>query len=268
MILENAGLRESSAEALLSLAAESIVAAQRATSTVLVTQAASGDFTPGILPFQPVVGGAALPVAPLDAVRDGSASGVRLIAGTTTEEWKLFALMAVAAGHLDDTALVDRVARVLGEGAGQVIDAYAANRSGMSPHDLFSAVATDYAFRIPTIRLLEAQATHRSEVHCYEFGHRSTAWGGALGACHAIEIPFVFDNLDRRGTTMFVGEVGDHERGLATEMSDAWLAFARGDEPWPRYDLDCRATRRFGGDDPGVHDDPHGDERELWATLR
>ena len=36
-----------------------------------------------------------------------------------------------------------------------------------------------------------------ASVHLYRFDLGSTAMGGILGACHSVEIPFVFDNLDR-----------------------------------------------------------------------
>src|SRR3546814_9227854 len=58
------------------------------------------------------------------------------------------------------------------------------------------------------------------------FNHRSTAFGGVLGACHAIDIPFVFDVLDKRGMENLVGEVGLPERTLAEATRTAWATFA------------------------------------------
>jgi para-nitrobenzyl esterase len=228
-----------------------------------------GGLRGGGLAFQPVVGGAALPRSPLDAVRSGEAAAVRVVVGTTTEEWKLFGLMARGGDALDEERLVARCRAAVGDERGTALaHAYLQNRPGASVDDVWSALVTDAVFRIPAIRLAEAQAAHRHDVFVYEFGHRSTAWGGALGACHAIDIPFVFDNLHQRGIDLLVGEVGDAERALAAETAAAWLAFAHGREPWDRYDLDRRATRRFGGDSPGTHEDPAGGERLLWDGLR
>jgi para-nitrobenzyl esterase len=266
-VLEHAGLGESSADGLISLDAANLVAAQAGASLAWVAASRSGgNIVPGV-PFQPVVSGSLLPQPPLDAVRRGNASGVRLVAGTTTEEWKLFALL-LRGDPLDDATLLRRAGRVFGERGSDAVDTYRANRPGASPDELYSAMATDFGFRIPTIRLVEAQLEHARETYTYEFDHRSTAWGGVLGACHAIEIPFVFDNLDRGGVTTFVGELGDREHELARETSLAWLVFARGDEPWDHYDLEQRLTRRLGGDTPGIHADPHGDERQMWDGIR
>ena len=57
---------------------------------------------------------------------------------------------------------------------------------------------TDFRFRIPAIRWAEAQSQHQSQVFSYLFTYRSPAMGGILGACHALEIPFVFGTLGEK----------------------------------------------------------------------
>jgi para-nitrobenzyl esterase len=72
-----------------------------------------------------------------------------------------------------------------------------------------------------------------------------------MGACHAIDLPFVFGNLDAPGMSAFAGE-GPEAEALAHAMIDAWVAFARDGDParagaaWPRYDLARRATLELG----------------------
>jgi para-nitrobenzyl esterase len=222
----------------------------------------------GGLPFQPVVGTPTVPVAPLESIRNGNAADVRVVTGTTTEEFKLFGALLRASEPLDEAGLRKRATGALGDRGADLVDVYTANRPDQGPDDVWSAIVTDFIFRIPAIRMLEAQSTQRDDVFLYEFGHRSTAFGGALGACHAIEIPFVFDNVHKRGVDGLVGEIGDKERALATEVNAAWIAAASGDEPWERYDLERRATRRFGSDTPGLLEDPAGDERLLWEGIR
>ena len=39
----------------------------------------------------------------------------------------------------------------------------------------------------------------------YRFDWATPVFGGQLGACHALEIPFVFNNLEAAGSDMFVG---------------------------------------------------------------
>jgi para-nitrobenzyl esterase len=261
-------------QALLDAEVTTLLAAQQAASTELLL---SGS--PGLsLPFQPVVDGTVLPRHPLDAIRDGAASGIPLLTGTTKHEWAMFHLMARAEGPLDHEAVADRAQRILdrrfGAGAGgEVVAAYRAERGDPSPDDLWVAICTDVVFRMPMISLVEAHRPHAPGTWVYRFSHETPAFGGALGACHAIEIPFVFDVLHRRGVDQFVGPIDDRARALAHATSGAWLAFARyhqpgheGLAPWPEHDLDRRPVMDLGPDQQ-VLDDPDGATRELWQSL-
>jgi para-nitrobenzyl esterase len=269
VVLGELGLTEGGADGLLTLELDRLLAAQGTASAKLMAMRGIADISGGGLPFQPVEGTVTVPQQPLEAIRGGNAAGVRVVTGTTTEEWKLFGLMLRAMQEpLDAARLRTRVTKALGDRGGDIVDRYTANRPGQSPDDVWSSIITDFIFRIPAIRMLEAQLDHRDDVFLYEFDHRSTAWDGALGACHAIEIPFVFDNTAQPGVAALVGEIGDDERALAKETNAAWLEAATGGEPWERYDTDRRATRRLGGATPGLLEDPNGDERELWAGLR
>jgi para-nitrobenzyl esterase len=99
----------------------------------------------------------------------------------------------------------------------------------------------------------------------YRFDWGSPAFDGKLGACHALEIPFVFDNIEAPGVGVFTG--GAAPQSIATEMHDAWVAFARdGDPGWTRYDTASRPTKIFDATS-SVVDDPDGDTRVLWEGV-
>jgi len=215
------------------------------------------------LPYQPVVDGVALPETPLEAVTKGSAAEVAVVVGTTSEEMKLFTLMDPDLAASDESAIVARITEVFGTRASEALEAYRDERPGDSNADVWTAVATDAVFRIPAIRLLERQGAVNNDCWSYLFTMRSTAFGGALGACHALDVPFVFDNLDRPGVNLFTGDPPGAAE-LAQAMHHAWIAFARdGDPGWPRYDLTRRATMEFGSS-CRVVDDPGRAERVLW----
>jgi para-nitrobenzyl esterase len=130
-------------------------------------------------------------------------------------------------------------------------------------------VLTDWWIRVPAVRLADAHAAVPAGTFMYEFAWPSPAFGGRLGACHGLEIPFVFDTLDLGHTQMLGGALGDEPpQELADFMHAAWVDFAaRGDPGWPRYDLERWATMRFDVDS-SVIDDPYARERELWAGVR
>ena len=106
------------------------------------------------------------------------------------------------------------------------------------------AIMTEEFYRIPA---LEIASTHPG-TYVYEFAWRSPAFGGTLGACHALEPPFVFDNLDVPRYEVLLGATPP--RGLAESMRSAWSAFAAtGDPAWPRYNESDRLVQRFGTSD-------------------
>src|SRR3546814_17845692 len=111
------------------------------------------------------------------------------------------------------------------------------------------------------MRLADAQAAHNAATWLYSFNHRSTAFGGVLGACHAIDIPFVFDVLDKRGMENLVGEVGLPERTLAEATRTAWATFASAGDPnhdglpdWPAHDPSTRPPLELGHPSVLPHD--------------
>lgn len=208
--------------------------------------------------FKPVVDGTVLPQRPIDAIVAGAGSDVDLLVGTTHDEFGLF---LVPDGLLD---FVDE--NVLGASAGSVglddsgVTAYRGD--ARSPGGTMSAIMTDYHFRIPAIRLAEG---HGGRSHLYEFAWRSPLFEGRLGACHALELPFVFDTLE-------VDDVGALYAGapqsVATVMHKAWVDFATsGDPGWPAYDATTRATMTFDLDSRVVND-PRPKQRALWDGIR
>jgi para-nitrobenzyl esterase len=145
------------------------------------------------------------------------------------------------------------------------VEAYERRLGSPSEKDLRNAIETDRVFRIPAIRLAEAQVAKGTPAWMYRFDWPSPAFGGRLGACHALEIPFVFDNLAAPGVDVFTG--GGAPQTLATAMHAAWVAFAKtGDPGWEAYDTGRRATMLFDLESR-VHEDPGGDLRRLWDGL-
>jgi para-nitrobenzyl esterase len=126
---------------------------------------------------------------------------------------------------------------------------------------------TDRWYRMPAIRLAEAQLAHTPNVWMYQFAWRAPA----LGACHGIDQPFVFDNFLPPETPDLTGP--HPPEALADAMHGAWVAFGRRGDPqidlmpaWPRYDQARRATMRLDVDSHVV-EDPDRAQREAWAGV-
>jgi para-nitrobenzyl esterase len=262
--LSAAGLGGTDAAKLRELPVEALLAAQGSISQSYVSRG---------LAFQPVVDETLLPARPVDAVAAGSARDVPVIVGTNLDEWNLFAAADPKMSGLDEGRLVEIVAGVFsGRDAGAAVAEYRRARPGASPGRILSAITTDSTFRIPAIRLAEAQAAAGGRAWMYLFTWPTPVFDGRLGSCHALEIPFVFDNLDKPGADVFVG--ADAPAPLAGAMSATWCRFAReGDPaggplgPWPAYGPATRSTMVL---EPSSHveDDPMGAERALWEGIR
>ena len=132
-------------------------------------------------------------------------------------------------------------------------------------------------FRIPAISSAE---NHAGKTYMYYWKQPSTIVGhyDALdidvpyGACHAIELAYVLNNLDQ---TVFCGPNPDP--ALAKKVQEAWVSFAKtgtphveGEPDWPEYDKDTRATMVINNTAVNEHwtveNDPLGDEREIFQN--
>ena len=205
--------------------------------------------------FVPVIDGVTVPLArPLKTLAGGSAAGVPMLIGTNVDEWKLWAPADPHSRDLDEDRLRSRLARSFPTDAlegliAAVRDARAARGESSAPNDVFYAIESERVFRVPSLRVADLQSAH-APTFVYLFAWGSPAMRGWLGACHGLEIAFVFGNQGRGDLAAFTG-AGPEADALAERMMDAWLAFARtGDPstpslPWPAHDPATRPTVVF-----------------------
>jgi para-nitrobenzyl esterase len=274
-ILHQLELTPATADELLDVPADEVLAAQTAVeATLLQTRPPTDGSGPGYLqlPFQPVVDGDLIPQRPIPAIRAGSAAGIPLVVGTTKDEWNLFMLSELGRGPLSEERLRRRVERLAGPDAvDDVIALYRAVHPEASSNRLWCAMVTDRMFRMPAIQLAEAQVGNCDDVSMYRFDHPSSAFGGLPGACHAIDVPFVFGNVHLAGMEVLLGVVDEGTLQLADRCARAWLAMAQTGRPqhddldWPSYDLERRATCILHRK-PAVIDDPEGEIRSFWNS--
>ena len=225
----------------------------------------------GYLPFRPVVDGSLVPVPPIAAVRDGAADGIPMLAGTTADEWTLFANLNPLHGTLDERGLRRRLGHLFRDDEIDALlplysDHLAARGIEPTPAEQLTAILGDAWFRAPCERLLDTHAARGQQAHGYLFDwparHRR------LRACHAIELGFLFGWRDRG----FHGDGPAAER-LEAAMQRAWTAFAWDGRPhaaslgdWSARHPDAPATMRLGAA-PGVADDGWAARAAFWDTL-
>lgn len=236
------------------------------------------DSTPQFaMVFLPTVDGDLLPSLPVQAIAAGAAGEIELLAGVCRDEWHFFQYAGPAAGFpsmqelraFDDEEIQRRFERALPGNGKALMDYY---RRTVTPHpersnmDWFSAMESDRLFRVPTLRLLDAQAAHRpDDTRGYQFTFESTQFGVPMGACHVVDVPFVFGITDTPVGQFFTGGT-DQARALSERVQQVWGDFAHGrGGDWPAW-RQQRQVQQFG---PGAEQASLLDEEgeRLWAGI-
>jgi para-nitrobenzyl esterase len=262
---------EATREAIAAVPVDRVVAAQAELTADLFAHPDparwGAEVAVSLTPWQPVLDGDVIPAWPLDLIMAGAGADIDVLVGTNSDEWRLFLVLGGAIDRVTDEALAGAVA-AYGLPVEATVAGYRAAHPGASPGDLLAALQGDWWCRIPALRLADARAAYAERAaatYMYEFAWRSPQFDGRLGACHALEIPFVFDTLGH-GTEALLGP--NPPQRLAGTMHAAWVAFATsGDTGWPKYELRSRATMRFDTTSEVV-DDSLSRERALWKGLR
>ena len=224
----------------------------------------------GLGAFAPYVDGVTVPERPSQAIRNGCAAGIPLLLGSNRHEWQLFEVLL---GEVTVEAFEAPVRGWLGPHLDPLLEHYRGWHADRSLRRAWVDLVGELVFRIPAIRLAEAQAAHATPVYMYRFDWQSPAFGGRLGAAHALEMPFVWNRLDLPMSPILLGPDVAALQPLATAMHTSWVHFLRTGDPnggglprWPRYEAVRRATMLIDRHSRVVND-PDGDARELWPEL-
>ncbi|MFI9804462.1 carboxylesterase/lipase family protein [Streptomyces sp. NPDC052301] len=236
---------------------------------LLRTQAEVGRLSSPVLggpAFGVVVDGDLVPRDPLKALIDGDgdgdgAQGVDLLMGWTRDEYRLWLVPGGLLEHVDrlgPVALAGAMARC--HCGHEVIRGYRALHPDAGTAETVGQLVTDHLLRAPLHRLAD---TRLGSCHLYEF-----AWPSrlpALGACHALELGFVFDSGDVPESKKLAGEGAPQELGDA--MHAAWVRFVTtGDPGWQAWDA-SHPVRIFGDGIPHTEYGPRDAEVALWSAA-
>jgi len=216
------------------------------------------------LPFAPVIDGSVLPEEPLAQLGAGQGGDVPLLIGTDRDEARLFLVAPGAIGAIDETTLG---AGSAGYGlAADGLAVYRANRPQASPGDILAAVGSDWFFRVPAIRVAEARAGAPAPTWMYRFDWPAPAENNGFGACHAVEIPYVFGTTGRPALPAQIWP--SPSPAVADATHRVWVDFITSGNPgWAPYDLASRTTGLLT-ETVTAAADPAGDERALWEGIR
>ncbi|GAA5049844.1 carboxylesterase/lipase family protein [Nocardia callitridis] len=213
--------------------------------------------------WRPTLDGETLPSKPIDAALVGASADIDLLIGHNSEEGRLSIVPFRSLDSVTEAELGTAM-RLYRLPAEQALPAYRAAYPGANPGALLSILQADWFYTIPGIRLAEARATAPAATYMYEFAWRSPQFDGELGACHFLEVPFVFDQLHDEQMRWITGP--NPPQQLADSVHGAWVRFAEsGRLDWLQYESTHRSSMRFDLE-PTVVDDSCR-VRELWEGV-
>jgi para-nitrobenzyl esterase len=223
--------------------------------------------------FHPLVDGVILPDLPMHRLSAPDGPSVPIIIGTNLDEARYWLYYIAELNRLPMRFYRPWLESLVGERADEIITAYRGERPELNQPQLGMALSGDVGFRMPAIRMAEALSDRGVPVWMYLATVTSPDLGGTMGSPHAIELPFVFDNLDADRAPEFVGDDPRNE-ALADTVQGIWVAFATtglptadGAPAWPQYDRTARTTLIIDRE-MSVQDDPYPAGRTTWGDLR
>ncbi len=231
--------------------------------------------------FGPVTDGAVLPIDPWVPGAAPGAAEIPLLIGANKDETTM-GLVNNPSQDVDEAtmraAILDHLAwiNVLAEEDvpklpfERLIATYRRHFPSATNRQLQQVVTTDHLIAGSIIAAERKLAGGSAPVYMYRFDWETSAQNGVLKAVHGLEIPFVFENIER---SPLVGE-NPQSRQLSHRVAAAWVAFARGGNPnhpdLPRCPASVpgRGATMLLNTESRIMDDPFGEERRaLWEDL-
>jgi para-nitrobenzyl esterase len=216
----------------------------------------------GVMGFKPWVDGTVLPRQPFTPDAPTVSRDVALLIGTSHDEATDIAIMSPLWPKLTEDQMRMMIAPLVGpQRVDRAIALYRAREPGETPPQLYASVLTDYGFTHNTAGLATRKATSGgAPVYVYRTDWKSPVLDGVLRAPHGVELPFLFDTVDK--ASGLVGQAA--QPGMVAQFQRSFAAFARSGKPgWPAYSAANRVVHLYDVK-PGAVTDPDADLRRFW----
>jgi para-nitrobenzyl esterase len=207
-----------------------------------------------------------IPRHPFEPDASPLSADIPVMVGYTKDEMTLYNVGQDWWRDMTEDTLKERLAQSGNANADALVAAYRELHPDYAPRYLYTDVLTTRHFMGASTLAERKAAQNAAPAYLYEFAWDAPVDDGMLKAPHTIEIPFVFDNVDKG--PILLGQ-DDSTVDLGKKMSAVWVAFARTGNPntkhmpeWPAYDAQRRATMVFGTESK-LMDDHRGAVRKL-----
>jgi para-nitrobenzyl esterase len=236
--LEKLGVEPEDTQALAAVPVEDILRAQGA---LLRDAVARGEPDAIARVFMPVIDGDLIHAAPAEALAEAPPVWCPLVVGAAREELAAFWFGRDDVATFAETMLPQRFEETFPGRGPAMLAAYRARRASSSAFSLLVDLRTQLDFVAPSLALAARHAAGGGTTFAYMFDWQSP--DPRIGACHCIELPFLFGNLDTwKDAPMLARAPADELAALSRMVQDGIAAFARtGDPargthlPWPAH---------------------------------
>lgn len=222
------------------------------------------------LSLGPVVDGVSLPEDPEKALANGVSKDIPTLIGTNKDEFRLYSFFDPVWKNPDLKVIESHFQQTIGS-KWPIISSFIDTEK--LDQTVFDNLLTMHVFTFPALKMAELLSKQGAPVWMYRFDWQSPAYNGMLKACHAMEIAFVWNTLNKPGTVNLTGDSPDRQQ-VANQMHQAWIAFARNGNPnttevptWPAYNMETRETMIFNTDSK-VEQDPGASLRLNWEKMQ
>ena len=215
-----------------------------------------------IATFSPTCGSSGLPD---DIYAMSAKSGIPLVVGTNRDENRLWSALNPNNVSNDEETAKNYYKEALGDSSDRAWSLYTTMRPNQSPIEMVAAMQTDQNFRSPAWDLCETRVKAGVSTWMYWFTWPTPIFDGIFGCCHALDLPFMFHNLNAPNVELFTGDAPNRTL-IADTFSSELLRFAKDTSvSWPEFDLENRATLQINLDSKVINN-PEPELRELWSA--
>ena len=210
--------------------------------------------------------GRLIPLNPYLPYKTGQTTDVDLLIGTNSEEMNYWIgeIGGVVPFRFSIPVKFENDMKTLPESDRERVKSF---MNGMRGHSMWKMARfyDEMMFRLPAVEQAQSHSDNGGRTYMYYWTVPSTL--PLRKACHAVELSYVFGNLQE---TIYTGEVADET--LSDTVIQLWSSFARTGVPeadglsWEQYDSENRATMVISRE-PHIEYDVLSDRRRLLMPL-